>query len=774
MLATPTWIKNQFLNASQNNLILKFSDGTVLDNNSIVSESLKIEQTLCDDEQIQFGLCNAASLEVEVTNVAKKYTGKWVSVYFEYDGGYLRERQDSSITLQTRAGKDLAVTGNVQIGHFKITSEVVSDNKMYKTLTGYDAMADLLTLDVSSWYEGLSFPMTMKAFRTSFFNYAEIEQMSASLPNDSMTITKTVTVSTGGLSGQDVIQSICELNACFGIIDARGRFKYVFAYVTEPTALLPSDSLYPSSTTYPNGGQRTISLTPDDYVQNSLKYEEYISAKITKVQLHESQEDFGVVVGSDGNSYTITGNFLLYGKSSSDLKTIAQRFLDYASKTIYRPAEIELPCTPWVECGDVVRINGLNDVIYFPILRRSINGIVALMDTYSAKGKELYEDNINGLSTQIQQLQAKQIKIEKDVDNFSIELSNKVGTDEIISKINLSTETEDGSTATIQANKVDLTGYVTISDLESESGTTTIAGSHLETGIISDASGNTVWDLDKGTIKSKNFSVNSTNFTLTADGNMTATGATFSGNVYLTGQEGTDSGKIVGNDGMMTNLTFQSIGTDQNYFYGFSMSGLDVGNCRGTQQDSTTDYPDRNFPTYSDVIIPIYLPENFVVYQAYITFFAVPVHWYYVRNSSYPSSSSNTSTTYENWGYPKQLGIGIASGITPEPTITTMNSTYSAYTVSGGASITYIDSCWSGGSSTYTPTSVGGANLNTVKSVDLASYINNNIDSNNQATIVIRSKKAAPSSKYDIVSYQKDAGLGKAFLDIYGYQKFSS
>lgn len=48
----------------------------------------------------------------------------------------------------------------------------------------------------------------------------------------------------------------------------------------------------------------------------------------------------------------------------------------------------------------------------------------------------------------------------------------------------------------------------------------------LKVGMISDLLGNTVWDLEEGTITSKNLSINSPNFTLTKEGNATMSGAT--------------------------------------------------------------------------------------------------------------------------------------------------------------------------------------------------------------------------------------------------------
>ena len=69
--------------------------------------------------------------------------------------------------------------------------------------------------------------------------------------------------------------------------------------------------------------------------------------------------------------------------------------------------------------------------------------------------------------------------INLSADNINSVVSTKVGNNEVISKINQSSEA-----ITINANKLNLQGYITASDL-SGSGTTTINGSNITTGTIS-------------------------------------------------------------------------------------------------------------------------------------------------------------------------------------------------------------------------------------------------------------------------------------------------
>ena len=86
--------------------------------------------------------------------------------------------------------------------------------------------------------------------------------------------------------------------------------------------------------------------------------------------------------------------------------------------------------------------------------------------------------------------------------SLTLEVANKVDEDEIISKINQTAET-----ITIQANRVNLNGYVEFSDL-STSGNTSINGDNLVTGIIKDTQNKNSWNLNTGAFTLTDGSVN--------------------------------------------------------------------------------------------------------------------------------------------------------------------------------------------------------------------------------------------------------------------------
>ena len=110
----------------------------------------------------------------------------------------------------------------MQIGVFKIDDDVRSDDRIYRTLTGYDALKDVLNNDYSAWHNALS-SMTLKQYRDAFFSHIGISQVSTNLLNDGLTINiKTVQ----SLSGAEIIRYICEPNACFGFVNNVGMFQY--------------------------------------------------------------------------------------------------------------------------------------------------------------------------------------------------------------------------------------------------------------------------------------------------------------------------------------------------------------------------------------------------------------------------------------------------------------------------------------------------------------------------------------------------------------------
>lgn len=137
-------------------------------------------------------------------------------------------------------------------------------------------------------------------------------------------------------------------------------------------------------------------------------------------------------------------------------------------------------------------------------------------------------------------------KLKLTSEEFGVEIKNKADSSNIISKINASTEG-----ITISSSKINISGFVTFSDL-STSGKTTINGSNIKTGTI-DASKATITNINASNIK-----------TGTLSGNLIQ-GGTIKGVTLQTYADSTSKGVIINKESMYLNGTKFLYKTSDNF-----------------------------------------------------------------------------------------------------------------------------------------------------------------------------------------------------------------
>jgi len=354
---------------TQKNLRLEFSDGTILTNSSIVSESMTLEQTIADQSSL-FGNVYASSFKVQVFDSGDRYAGLTVNVSMsvEYDG-----------ETYTR-----------NIGEFYVLSDKLTADGISRNLECYDMLYVVLTNNYTSWYESLTFPMTLKSFRDSFFNEIGITQKSVTLQNDSMSISKK-NVST--LSGSAIIGNILSLNTVWGYIDNDGNFDYVS----------------PKNTV-------DYTIADNSYVQGSFAFEEYETSAYSSVTIsqtitetiedesgsYEQEVEQSVTVGDNsGSAIFFQNNLFTYGKTDTELTTIANNILSRIDDLSFTPSVVSFPPYMGLELGDVFSITTSKKVVRFPVLDRRLSGITALRDTFTAEGVEYASENANSTESQL-------------------------------------------------------------------------------------------------------------------------------------------------------------------------------------------------------------------------------------------------------------------------------------------------------------------------------------------------------------------------------------
>lgn len=406
---------NLFMNDSTSKQLIIEFDNTVITNEDLFDQTMTLEESLCSEEELRFGACEASVLKFKVANIVAPMINKWLSV---------------KMVLNNHAEEPFI------IGRYKVAEDKLTADKQWREITAYDAMYDIINADMAAWYNSV-FPdssqsIPLEQFRNSFMFFFNLEQVlpEGGLVNDRINIGKTIQPEQ--ISGKDIITAISEINGCFGHIGRDGKFHYIYL----PQAM---QGLYPANDLYPDHApdylpwqQRTGHLYPQDPKSTRIgadgtyiecKYEDYLCKTIDKLQIRQEENDIGAIVGRTGdNCYIIEDNFLVYGKGNDELHEIANRIFNKITDVVYRPFNADVKGNPCFEVGDPVRITTKYELIESYILQRTLKGIQALRDNYVSDGVETYSEQVNGVHKSIMQLKGKTNTITRTVEENRLEM----------------------------------------------------------------------------------------------------------------------------------------------------------------------------------------------------------------------------------------------------------------------------------------------------------------------------------------------------------------
>ena len=374
-----------------------------IDNSMLEIGTFALEESLCSESELKFGACEANCVKFTARNTAGNIIGKTISIEETVDG-------DSKNPMP--------------YGVFKVASDVPTADRTKRQITAYDAMYDIINTDVKSWYAGLSFPMTLKQFRDSFFAHLGIAQVETDLVNDSMTVNKTLVATQtddssavteeSSISGKTVVTAICEINGCFGNMNRDGKFEYVFLKAIT-SALYPAEDLFPADNLFPSDAN-TESMT-GHYI--TFDYEDFQSKAITQLEIKTSEDNAGAIVGTAGNNYSITGNFLVSDKTGAELEQIANNLLPIMAQAAYTPIK---SCTcvgnPCLTLGQPIRFNTTREIVETYLLQRTLTGVQSKRDSITAQGTETHTAKVNSIRDTIESVQRRTSKLERNADHL--------------------------------------------------------------------------------------------------------------------------------------------------------------------------------------------------------------------------------------------------------------------------------------------------------------------------------------------------------------------
>lgn len=374
----------------------------VIDNSMREQDTFTLTETLNDCTELKFGSCLPNQISFTAHDIPAGLIGKNLRPVEILEGN-----ENEPFTY----------------GEYKIYSDTPTADRTKRQIVAYDAMYDIINSNVKSWYDGLSFPMTLKAFRDSFFAYLGIEQKETSLVNDSMTVNKTLVTTQSDyssvtaeatISGKTIIEAICELNGAFGNIGRDGRFEYVILKAIT-SALYPAEDLYPREDLFPSDAN-TESMN-GHYI--TFDYEAFQSQAITQLEIRADDSTAGAIVGTAGNNYTISGNFLISDKTGAEMKQIANNLLPVIAQAAYTPIKSsECVGNPCLELGDPIRFNTSREIVESYILQRTLTGVQSKRDAILATGTEKHTEQNQTTREMVESIKRRTHALEETADHM--------------------------------------------------------------------------------------------------------------------------------------------------------------------------------------------------------------------------------------------------------------------------------------------------------------------------------------------------------------------
>ena len=364
-----------------------------LTNSEFREESISITESLDSSEDLVFGRCEPSKLEFEVHNIIAPLKGATIVVDLILDHD---------------------VNNPFRVGTYVVDSDKPTANRDFRNVVCYDAAGKLGELEVNEWYDGLRFPMTLKAFRDSFFNHVGIAQETVTLINDGIQIQKGLnnpddessrSMQNSSISAMNVLNAICEMNGCFGHINRNNVFTYKYL-IPIAKGLYPAEDLYPADDLYPSDDSVDGIFYPKYY--ESCEYEDFEVKAIDDVIIFSDDGEQKIRVNQNGaNPYLLENNFLLYKLSDQVLQTVANNLYSKINAVIYSPCSIECLADLCIEVGDRYLFNDKYNQVYSYVMTRTMKGLQLLKDSLESRGNEDRTKNLNNLDKKISRAESK-------------------------------------------------------------------------------------------------------------------------------------------------------------------------------------------------------------------------------------------------------------------------------------------------------------------------------------------------------------------------------
>lgn len=468
----------------------RLTSGSIVINDSKLYGGVTYNIDINPDSDFMYGCVTCASIEFTIDNSdgkASELVGKTFDWYCQFDANSFL----------------------IKKGSFKVAEIKKTKNKA--TITAYDKVYDL-EANADLWLASLTFPMTLKELTDSM---ATKLNMKILLPEDTFSsFVVNQNFITNNVSYRQILSYIGQLTNRYFKWGGSGMLQGM--RYTESTTVI------------------------DNTKYISLTMEENAVDPIDRLQIQSTHDDIGYVAGTGTNTYIITENPLVFSASKATATaTLATNLLDGLKNITYTPMKFSTFKDYGIDVGAILTINGKTCYVMKKTIKASgcefecvgnkrretqkaeqhsaitalnnkTNELVRTVDETKSTITSIngsitkIEDEQGNITSQMATITTEQSEIKQTaqgltstVSSIQTSLQNLDGeVDTLSSTVSTVQQTATGLTSTVtqqgetisqirqDLDKIDISGYVTFTDLKT-SGSTVINGSNITTGYIS-------------------------------------------------------------------------------------------------------------------------------------------------------------------------------------------------------------------------------------------------------------------------------------------------
>ena len=295
------------------------------------------------------------------------------------------------------------------------------------SLIAYDRVSRL-DKDVTDWLESLEgWPYSLLDFGKLVCRHCGVELANTEIPNGDYQVQK---FTARGITGRQLL---------FWVGEAACRFLRA---TPEGTLLL--DWYAPA--------EKTVSASGEDfYYQDTLTYSDYRTAPIDRVQLRFDEKDVGTIYPPEaaGNTYAVTGNFLLRAQDSQSLLPVAEALYGELSGVQFTPCKLTVPSRLGIREGQILRVQTPSgeELTAYVMSRTASRG----RDTLECTGSYTREASAAVTSQSYKALSGKLLRLQTNVDGLTVENQDMAG------RLTAITANVEGITARVQKTETKVT-----------------------------------------------------------------------------------------------------------------------------------------------------------------------------------------------------------------------------------------------------------------------------------------------------------------------------